>query len=253
MATGTVDTRLLESIEDGCSRTPRSLALLSGAGAPECHGGAWPVVKRFIDIAVSAVMLLVLSPLFVLIGVFIRVDSSGPVFFACERVGYLSRPLRMWKFRKMRDHARGSLLTLSDDKRFTCFGAWLARHKVDELPQLWHVLRGEMSLIGPRPEAEEFVSFFEAKYDRILAVRPGILGLSQLAFAREGQVLDRRQPAAHYVSRILPQKVALDSLYVDRQGLVLDIRILFWSFVAVVLGREVAVHRESGRLSLRRR
>jgi lipopolysaccharide/colanic/teichoic acid biosynthesis glycosyltransferase len=159
----------------------------------------------------------------------------------------------MLKFRKMFDNARGSALTLSDDERFTGVGAWLARHKLDELPQFWHVLRGEMSLVGPRPEAEVFVSLFAVEYDRILAARPGIFGLSQLAFAREGQVLDRREPAAHYANGILPQKVALDCLYLERQGVALDLHILFWSIVAVVLRREVAVHRESGRLSVRRR
>jgi len=246
---GTADARVLEVVENG----DRDRAPTSPAAVAVSRGWTCPAAKRVIDIAVSAVMLLVLAPLFALIAVLISLDSRGPVLFACDRVGRGRRPLRMLKFRKMWDHARGPALTLSDDERFTGIGAWLARHKLDELPQFWHVLRGEMSLIGPRPEAEVFVSLFEAEYDRILAVRPGILGLSQLAFAREGQVLDRREPAAHYASSILPQKVALDCLYLERQGVALDLRILFWSFVAVVLSREVAVHRESGRLGVRRR
>jgi lipopolysaccharide/colanic/teichoic acid biosynthesis glycosyltransferase len=246
---GMADARLLEVVENG----DRGGAVTSPAPGGGTRGWTWPVAKRIVDIAVSVVVLLVLAPLFVLIAVLIRLDSKGPVLFACDRVGYGWRPLRMLKFRKMWDDAGGSALTLSDDERFTGIGAWLARRKLDELPQFWHVLRGEMNLIGPRPESGVFVSLFEADYDRILAVRPGIFGLSQLAFAREGQVLDRREPAAHYACGILPQKVALDCLYLERQGVALDLRILFWSIVAVVLNREVAVHRENGRLSARRR
>ena len=246
---GTADARVLEVVENG----DRGRAPTSPSAVPVSRGGTWPVAKRVIDISVSAVMLLALAPLFVLIAVLISLDSRGPVLFACDRVGHGRRSLRMLKFRKMWDHSRGPALTLSDDERFTGIGAWLARHKLDELPQFWHVLRGEMSLIGPRPESGVFVSLFEADYDRILAVRPGIFGLSQLAFAREGQVLDRREPAAHYACGILPQQVALDCLYLERQGVALDLRILFWSIVAVVLNREVAVHRENGRLSARRR
>jgi lipopolysaccharide/colanic/teichoic acid biosynthesis glycosyltransferase len=245
---GTAEVRIVEVTDNGdLSRTVTS-PLTAGS-----HGRIWPVAKRMIDVAISAMMLLVLAPLFGLIAVLISLDSKGPVLFACDRVGYHWRPLRMLKFRKMFDNARGSALTLSDDERFTGVGAWLARHKLDELPQFWHVLRGEMSLVGPRPEAQVFVSLFAAEYDRILAIRPGIFGLSQLAFAREGQVLDRREPAAHYANGILPQKVALDCLYLERQGVALDVGILLWSVVAIVLGREVAVHRVSGRLSLRRR
>jgi lipopolysaccharide/colanic/teichoic acid biosynthesis glycosyltransferase len=217
------------------------------------HRWAWAFAKRAFDIIVAALVLVVLAPVFGLVAVLISLDSPGPLFFACDRVGYLRRPLRMLKFRKMCDQARGSPLTLSDDERLTSVGGWLTRHKLDELPQFWHVFRGDMSLIGPRPESEVFVSYFDAEYERILMVRPGIFGLSQLAFAREGQILDRRDPLTHYVGRILPQKVGMDCFYVDHQGLLLDARILFWSVVAVVLGREVAVHRGSGRLSLRRR
>jgi lipopolysaccharide/colanic/teichoic acid biosynthesis glycosyltransferase len=159
----------------------------------------------------------------------------------------------MLKFRKMSDNARGLALTLSDDERLTRVGGWLVKHKLDELPQFWHVLRGEMSLVGPRPESDVFVSRFEPDYDRILEVRPGIMGLSQLAFAEESQILDRRDPIEHYVQRILPQKVSLDRLYIERQSLGLDLRILLWSVVAVLLKCQVAVHRDSGRLNLRRR
>jgi lipopolysaccharide/colanic/teichoic acid biosynthesis glycosyltransferase len=211
-------------------------------------------VRRLRDIVVAAVLLVLLLPLLAAIAVLVRLDSPGPVLYRCERVGYRGRPLRMLKFRKMYDGATGAPLTKAGDERFTRVGRLLAASKLDELPQLWHVLTGEMSLVGPRPESAGFVARHAAAYhERILTVRPGIFGLSQLAFAKESGVLDPSDPVGHYVRRILPQKVALDSLYAERAGLWLDARILFWSFVAVVLRRAVAVDRRTAALGLRRR
>ena len=211
-------------------------------------------VKRGIDVAGAAVTLGVLSPVLIAVAGLVRLDSPGPAFFRCERVGYRGSRLRMLKYRKMVDGAAGAPLTSSGDARFTRVGSRLAKLKLDELPQLWHVLTGAMSLVGPRPESAEFVERHAAAYGRhITSVRPGVFGLSQLAFARESEVLDRDDPVGDYVERILPQKVALDVLYVQRRSLSLDARILFWSFVTVVLRRPVAVDRESGAMRLRRR
>src|SRR3954471_21826118 len=116
--------------------------------------------KRAIDIAVSALGLVILSPLFLVIALLVVLDSPGPVFYRADRVGYRGRPLRMLKFRKMHEDATGSALTLADDERLTRVGRWLVRGHLDELPQLWHVLRGEMSLVGPRPESPSFVAHF---------------------------------------------------------------------------------------------
>ena len=153
----------------------------------------------------------------------------------------------------MHDHAGGIALTMEDDDRFTRIGEWLTKLKLDELPQLWHVLTGEMSLIGPRPEVASFVAHHRAEYREILSVRPGVLGWSQLAFAEESCILDDADPLGHYVARILPQKVSLDVLYATTRTVALDVRILLWSVVAVVLRRRVAVHRGDGRMNLRRR
>jgi lipopolysaccharide/colanic/teichoic acid biosynthesis glycosyltransferase len=121
------------------------------------------------------------------------------------------------------------------------------------MPQLWNVLRGEMSLVGPRPETQGFVERHRDEYEEILSVRPGLVGLSQIAFVAEGSILDAEDPLAHYVSTILPQKVTLDVMYARRRTLLLDLRILAWSLVAVILRREVAVNRQTGRMNLRRR
>jgi lipopolysaccharide/colanic/teichoic acid biosynthesis glycosyltransferase len=120
-------------------------------------------------------------------------------------------------------------------------------------PQLWNVLKGEMTLVGPRPERPDFVDLRAEEYTRILGVKPGMTGLCQLAFAREGEALDHEDCVRDYVERLLPQKTALDLLYVGRRSLPMDLGILAWTAVAVLLRRDVAVDRATGRLGLRRR
>src|SRR5919199_4146563 len=129
----------------------------------------------------------------------------------------------------------------------------LVRLRLDELPQFWHVLRGEMSLIGPRPEDPDFVARRPQDYEEILQVRPGITGLSQLAFAEERVILPPDDPISYYVARLLPQKCAIDRLYARQASLATDLRIVAWTLIALVLRRPVAVHRGTGRLSVRRR
>jgi lipopolysaccharide/colanic/teichoic acid biosynthesis glycosyltransferase len=148
---------------------------------------------------------------------------------------------------------RGSALTSPEDARFTRLGAFLARTKLDELPQLWNVLRGEMSLVGPRPEDPHFVEGRLAQLEPVLRVRPGITGMSQLAFAREPEILDPENRECDYVERILPQKIQLDTMYVALRSTRVNLRILCWTAVAVLLRREVAVNRATGRLGVRRR
>jgi len=209
--------------------------------------------KRAIDVLVAGGLLVLLVPLIALASILIVVDSPGGAFFRCDRAGFRGRRLRMLKFRKMREGASGRALTMDDDDRFTRIGPWLAKFKLDEVPQLWHVVRGEMSLVGPRPEDPSFVERHGSAYDHILSVRPGITGLSQLAFAEESRILDDDDPLGHYVDRLLPQKVNLDRLYASQRTLLLDIKILTWTVAAVILRRQVAVHRGTGKMNLRKR
>ncbi len=202
---------------------------------------------------VAAAALIVLSPLVACVALAIVIESRGPVFYRATRVGYRGRPLRMLKFRKMHPGATGAPLTAARDERFTRIGRLLSKSKLDELPQLWHVLRGEMALIGPRPEHPAFVALHAEEYEDILAVRPGMSGLTQLAFADERRILSREDPMSHYVERLLPQKCAIDRLYASQAGVRTDLRILAWTIVAVVLRQPVAVHRVTGATSLRRR
>jgi lipopolysaccharide/colanic/teichoic acid biosynthesis glycosyltransferase len=208
---------------------------------------------RAIDFIVASALLIVLLPILLAAAVFIRLDSPGPSFYRSRRVGYRGRELRMLKFRKMVVGAKGVPLTSSNDSRFTRAGGILAKFKLDEIPQLWHVVRGEMSLVGPRPEDPVFVEQHRDAFEPILKVRPGITGLSQIAFVEESRILDTDDPLEHYIGRLLPQKIGLDQLYATRRGLSLNFRILFWTLAAVILRRNVAVYRESGKMRLRRR
>lgn len=209
--------------------------------------------KRGLDVAVSLGLIVLLAPVILLVALLVRIDSHGPAFFQAPRVGHRGRELLMLKFRKMHHRARGIALTLDDDDRFTRVGAFLARFKLDELPQLWHVLRGDMSLVGPRPETADFVHHHREAYEEILSVRPGVFGFSQIAFVAEGRILDDEDPVNHYLTDILPQKVTLDLMYARRRTVWMDVKILAWSLVAVLLRREVAVHRRTGRMNLRKR
>ena len=237
------------------ARPTDGAAPVVGAGAGRLRGvdAVRAAVKRAIDVVVAAVALVVLSPLFVTVALLVVLDSPGPVLYRAQRVGFRGRPLAMLKFRKMHRAARGANLTIAGDERLTRVGAWLARTKLDELPQLWHVLRGEMSLVGPRPESPSFVARFPAEYDVIIRVRPGLTGYTQLAFAREASILDPNDAHTHYVNALLPQKVELDRLYASRLSVRRDLRILIATFATLVVGHPVAVNRKTGALTLRRR
>ena len=209
--------------------------------------------KRIIDCLVAGLLLVALLPLIVLVAIAIKLDSPGPVFYRCRRVGFRGSELAMLKFRKMTQGAGGLALTTAGDARFTRVGRLLAATKLDELPQLWHVLRGEMSLVGPRPEDPEFVALYPAQYDAILNVKPGVTGLCQIAFIRESKLLDPDDAVASYITRLLPAKVELDVLYAQQRSLRMDLGILAWTAVAILRRKSVTLDRNSGRLALRRR
>lgn len=230
--------------------------LESTRGATAARGKAGMIdrgLKRAVDIVVSLVLLLLLSPVILACALAIKLESRGPVFYRAPRVGRGGRALPVLKFRKMVDGASGQALTGDRDPRFTRMGRLLAVSKLDELPQLWNVLCGGMSLVGPRPEDAGFVRLHEAAYREILSVRPGVTGLSQLAFAKEAEILDPEDRVAHYVDQILPQKVRMDCLYAGVRTLGMDVRILVWTVLPVLLRRDVAVNRATGRLTMRRR
>lgn len=212
------------------------------------------IAKRGLDIVASTVLLAVSMPFMAIIALAIKLDSRGPVLYGCQRVGYRGSQFRMLKFRKMwHGGVEGPALTVGADERFTRVGRLLAVSKLDEMPQFWNVFRGEMSLVGPRPEDPSFVAEHPEAYGLITQVRPGITGLSQLAFAEESEILDPEDPVRHYLERLLPQKTRMDRLYASRRTIGMDLRILAWTCVAVMVRKDVAVNRQTGKLTLRRR
>ena len=179
-------------VGDTSTRERRARVADRVSPASAAHPSLGSAFKRLVDLVIAGVLIALLAPVFALLAVAIKCDSRGPVFFRCRRVGLNGTEFSMLKFRKMHDGARGPALTSADDARFTRLGRWLARSKVDELPQLWNVLVGQMSLVGPRPEHPSFTRFDPSGFAEVFRVRPGMTGLSQLAFAREADVLHRR-------------------------------------------------------------
>ncbi len=178
------------------------------------------MIKRFIDLALAALALVVLSPLLLLAAAWVRADSPGPALFRQERVGRPGRLFRIHKLRTMRADApsAGPAITAHADTRITRAGRWLRSHRIDELPQLWDVLRGDMSLVGPRPEVPRFVALYPAELRiRVLAVRPGITDPASLEFADENELLaGSTDPERAYVETILPRKLQRQVEYAER-------------------------------------
>ena len=196
------------------------------------------MLKRAFDVASSAVGLVVLSPVFLVVAALIKAKDRGPVFFRQERVGLHGRTFRIHKFRTMRVANAGVLITSADDDRITPVGAFLRRTKLDELPQLIDVLRGDMSLVGPRPEVPRYVAMWgdDARAE-ILSVRPGISDPAAIAFRNEQDVLAAADdPERHYVEVILPQKVAMYLDYVRTRSFVGDLRVIFGTLAEIARG-----------------
>jgi lipopolysaccharide/colanic/teichoic acid biosynthesis glycosyltransferase len=216
-------------------------------------GRGTSAAKRAMDISLSLVLIVLASPLMLFVALAIKIDSRGPILFRCLRVGAGGRTFLMLKFRKMRTGVHGPALTIDDDARFTRVGRFLAYTKLDELPQLWNVLRGQMSLVGPRPEDPRFVAVLPDEYAVILKVRPGLTGYTQLAMFEEAAILNPQDPEAHYTSDLLPKKAVLDLLYVRKLSVRRDIQILLWTATRTLTRRSVAVHRSSGAINFRYR
>lgn len=183
-------------------------------------------MKRAFDYLVAAIGLVLLFPVFAVVSILIKVDSSGPIFFRQERIGKGFRPFLIYKFRTMVEDAarRGTAITVGADPRITRVGRFLRQTKIDELPQLVNVLMGEMSLVGPRPEVAHYVEMFREDYGEILQVRPGITDLASLKYQSESEWLSRfDNPEREYVTHVLPEKIKLAKEYVQRTSMIVDI------------------------------
>lgn len=196
------------------------------------------MAKRLVDIAVSASLLLLLAPLLLGLAIWVRLDSKGPALFRQARVGQGGHLFMIHKFRTMRADGGGLGLTVGADARITRAGRWLRRLKVDELPQLWDVLRGAMSLVGPRPDLPEYVRRYpDALRAQLLAVRPGMTDPASLAFRDEAERLAAAaDPEREYLERILPVKLQLSADYASRATVWTDLRLMARTAL-VLIGR----------------
>jgi lipopolysaccharide/colanic/teichoic acid biosynthesis glycosyltransferase len=188
-------------------------------------GDAW---RRAIDLTASAVGLAVVSPLLAITAVLVKLDSPGPVFHVAERVGEGGRIFRLYKFRTMKvgSDRTGPAITTSQDARITRIGRVLRRTKFDELPQLFNVLNGDMSLVGPRPESPHYVRLYTAAQREVLKVRPGITGAASLVYRNEAAMLTGQDWEQQYVNEIMPHKVAIELDYLARRTIVRDLDLI---------------------------
>jgi lipopolysaccharide/colanic/teichoic acid biosynthesis glycosyltransferase len=197
------------------------------------------MATRLLDLVLVLPALLILWPLLLLLGLGVKLTSPGPALFIQERVGRGGVTFRLLKFRSMRVAAPGSgaLVTGRDDPRITALGRFLRRTKLDELPQLWNVVRGDMSLVGPRPEVPRYVASYSERQRSVLAVRPGITDPATLAFRDEEDLLAAvplEQREAYYLQEILPRKLEANREYLERRTVWSDLGIL-WKTVTALL------------------
>lgn len=197
------------------------------------------MLKRGLDVVVSLVGLALFLPLMLVLALWVMCDSRGPILYRQVRVGRNGHDFRLLKFRSMRvDADRLGLITVGGrDPRVTRAGYYLRKYKLDELPQLLNVLRGDMSLVGPRPEVRKYVDLYTPEQLRVLTVRPGITDLASLRYRHENDLLAQAEdPDAYYIETVMPAKLALNLEYIDHQSFWGDLRLIGQTVVAVCRG-----------------
>lgn len=197
------------------------------------------VLKRACDVTFSFVGLVVLFPLFIIIAILIKIDSPGPIFYTQTRVGKDGRNFKIYKFRKMHHYVgnHGSKLTLAHDQRMTRMGSLLRKTKLDELPQAWNVLKGDMAVVGPRPETPNFVKHYSREQYDVLKVRPGITDYASVYFLDEGALLEKvADPEKYYIETIMPKKINLSKIYIRDMSIINDMKIILLTFSSILAG-----------------
>ena len=197
-------------------------------------------MKRVFDIVASGLGLIVLSPLFLVLAIWIKLDSKGPVFYRQVRVGYKNKDFRIFKFRSMRVGAdKGSLVTIGGhDPRVTRSGYFIRKFKFDELPQLINVFLGDMSLVGPRPEVRHYVDYWTAGQMHVLDVRPGITDPASIKFRNENELMEKAEdPEEYYIEVIMQEKIKLYLEYAEKHSFFYDLGLIFKTFWVIVKER----------------
>ena len=194
-------------------------------------------MKRIFDIVASGIGLILLSPLFVILAIWIKCESIGPVFYKQVRVGRNNMDFQLFKFRSMRvgSDKKGLITVGGHDPRITRSGYYIRKYKLDEFPQLINVFKGDMSLVGPRPEVRKYVDMYTEEQMHVLDVRPGITDLASIRYRNENELLERvNDPDKYYVEVIMPDKLRINLEYVARHSFTFDIRLIFQTFRAIV-------------------
>lgn len=197
-------------------------------------------MKRVFDVIASGLGLIVLSPLFLILAIWIKLDSKGPVFYRQVRVGRYNRDFRIFKFRSMRVGSdKGSLVTIGGrDSRVTKSGYWIRKFKLDELPQLINVFIGDMSLVGPRPEVRHYVDYWTPEQMHVLDVRPGITDPASIKFRNENELMELAEdPEKYYIEVIMQEKIKLYLEYVEKHNFFYDLGLIFKTFWVIVKER----------------
>mgnify|MGYP000865982770 CR=1 FL=1 len=194
------------------------------------------MLKRLFDFVASSIGLLILFPFFILLALLVKVDSTGPVFYLQERVGKDKILFKLFKFRTMRVGSdKAAAITIgARDSRITRVGFWLRKFKLDELPQLINVWKGEMSLVGPRPELKKFVDLYTPAQLKVISVKPGITDFASIQFRNENELLEGKpDPIDFYIREIMPVKLELNLKYIERQSFWLDIKIILQTIYSI--------------------
>ena len=198
------------------------------------------MMKRLFDVVASACGLICLSPLFVVLAMWIKFDSKGPVFYRQVRVGRGNKDFRIFKFRSMRVGAdKGSLVTIGGhDPRVTRSGYFIRKYKLDEFPQLINVFLGDMSLVGPRPEVRHYVNYWTPDQLHVLDVRPGITDPASIKFRNENELMEKAaDPEDYYINVIMQEKIRLYLDYVQNASFLYNIKLIFQTFKVVLVER----------------
>ena len=187
------------------------------------------IVKRIFDFFAALIGIIILSPIFIIVSIAIKLDSPGNIMFLQKRVGKCGKEFDIFKFRTMVTNAErlGKQITVGKDNRITKVGAFLRKYKIDELPQLFNVLKGDMSLVGPRPEVPKYVALYNEEQKKVLSVRPGITDLASLKYSDENDILEKvENPEEYYINVIMKDKLSLNLEYIEKSNLFFDISLV---------------------------
>lgn len=196
------------------------------------------IIKRMFDLFFSLIGIIITIPILILVSIMVKLTSKGPIIFKQERVGKNKKIFYIYKFRTMTecdDKASDRQVTVINDQRITRIGRILRKYKIDELPQLYNVLKGDMSFVGPRPEVKKYVKFYEEEYDEILKIKPGITDLASIEYIDENTIISKySDPEKIYIEEVLPKKLMLNKRYIEEMSIKNDILLILKTIKKII-------------------